>query len=459
MPTLKDLHESLSRKQRPAKLASMSDHAAIGTVDFDYEIASFASSNISLCAEAGSSSYGSSIDNEIALNSIKQRATLHVCNISNTAVCGDETPTTIGKERYRWTPRDFEDGDVSLCHCSKLNFSTAASHSLLSDVPSMPLASLDSDMPDFAPLADKVCDFYVPTSDPSMASHDGSTRLSSRTHQISKGSSNNINANMTRPTRSATKVAEPLDTIPCAPSKARGQTTTLEVDEPEQQHKCCIAVLSAFEEAFLSDEDKQAILEGGCHGLCAAHTALKDEKSPDDETLRASNPKPSPPARGPSDRPARFISSMPSEIMSNGHRGEKSTLPRFSRRRVAAEYKKPRLSLPLVEHPSRKAGGHSGLKLAERKTEESIRCDAPSHLDSANTAYNGHNKLFSTFDNQVHSSAYRPRRRLKRQAKQSDLRHKFESDCQLAKKTGETGKVKEKRSSIGRLLSHLATLF
>lgn len=55
MPTLQDIHDSLSRKNQEASLDHLSNHATMDTDDFTYEIERFASSNISLCAQASSS--------------------------------------------------------------------------------------------------------------------------------------------------------------------------------------------------------------------------------------------------------------------------------------------------------------------------------------------------------------------------------------------------------------------
>lgn len=135
-------------------------------------------------------------------------------------------------------------------------------------------------------------------------------------------------------------------------------------NELSKSHYCCIGVLSAFEEEHLCYEDKQAILEGGCHGLCGlqlttnVNTEGHDKLDEDSESCKSS-----PCVKGPFEKAARFISAMPSAVMPDGRRGPTSTQPRFSRRRCAARYQQPRQPLPLVQHPPRNTMSRPGSPL------------------------------------------------------------------------------------------------
>ncbi|KAH0389980.1 hypothetical protein KCU89_g16095, partial [Aureobasidium melanogenum] len=173
-----------------------------------------------------------------------------------------------------------------------------------------------------------------------------------------------------------------------------------------------------------------------------------------------------------SDRPARFISPMPSDIMPNGRRGEGSTRPRFSRRRVAAEYKRPRSALALVEHPSRKAGRSRGIlhvqpdslvQANRTSSRKAIRYSKPSPL--VNYRFND---LSSGSLDHLFSITHQPKQKLKRQVKHGDLRYKFEDDGQLAEEARLTAQAKqahitvqpkEKSLSSRKLFTRLRALF
>lgn len=120
MPTLEDIHESLSRKIQEASLDHLSDRATMDTDHFDYETASFASSNTSLCAQANSSISGSSDHDKPILHSIKKAANAHVRGISDTAVLGDAALSVTGKAPDPWTSQDSE-------HCNNSRFSSRVS--------------------------------------------------------------------------------------------------------------------------------------------------------------------------------------------------------------------------------------------------------------------------------------------------------------------------------------------
>ncbi|KAK5999412.1 hypothetical protein QM012_005537 [Aureobasidium pullulans] len=198
-------------------------------------------------------------------------------------------------------------------------------------------------------------------------------------------------------------------------------TAATTTDQTVQQYRCWIGVLSAFEAEFLSREDKQAILEGAS---------------------TTESPRSSPPARGPSDRPAWFISPMPSDIMPNGRRGEQSTIPRFSDRRVAAEYKKPRSSLPLVEHPSHRIEGRlASLPLDGHFFEQHVNLfcvpNGASSVKANIMAHSDINKEFASPCDQTLSTACQQRHKLRKQIKHRDLKHMFRMHSLLAKEAGE----------------------
>jgi hypothetical protein len=121
-----------------------------------------------------------------------------------------------------------------------------------------------------------------------------------------------------------------------------------------RSHNCYIGVLSAFGEEHLCKEDKEAIIQGGCHGLCSTRHSIPVNVQYTELVNGTGSAKISPCIKNPHDKSARFVSTMPSNITSNGRRGPTSTQPRFSRRRIAAEYKQPRQALPVAERPVRK---------------------------------------------------------------------------------------------------------
>ena len=135
-------------------------------------------------------------------------------------------------------------------------------------------------------------------------------------------------------------------------------------NELRKSHACCIGVLSAFEEAHLGQEEKKAIIEGGCHGLCSLKITTK-VRSETYEQLDEDkeSPKSLSCVKGPCEKPARFTSAMPSAIMPNGRRGSISTAARFPRRRRAAQYQQPRQPLPLVQRPPHKSDTRSSSGL------------------------------------------------------------------------------------------------
>ncbi|KAH0365972.1 hypothetical protein KCU65_g5700, partial [Aureobasidium melanogenum] len=441
VPTLEDVHDSLSRKEYRASLPSLSDRATMGTVDFEHETASSSFSNISLLAEAGSTVRGSSINDASRLESSKQTTTSHVRNVSNTAVFDDETTILSDKEPHRWT---FEDsGPCTDSALSRQNsdsdFSTTTHlHTSLHTLAGNMIVTHGSGHIDGSPRSsqvDKVSDARL-----IVDKNDYSTRNSSytraSTHQTpTEEALNKKNASKksaTQPTASTSGPPSINNSVPFAPESAGASAQAIKGRQSAEQRRCCIGVLSAFEEEFLSDEDKQAILEGGCHGLCTVQPLYR---------------KSSPPARGPSDRPARFISPMPSDIMSNGRRGEYSTLPRFSRRRVAAEYKRPRSPIGLVEHPSRKASGRSGNPLAQPYSMEQT-----DHTYPRNAIWDSNDELIDLSSLGRNQRLFlmwcRPKRKLKKQSKHDDLRQEFESHDQLAEEVIETVEAKEDDEAV-----------
>jgi hypothetical protein len=138
-------------------------------------------------------------------------------------------------------------------------------------------------------------------------------------------------------------------------SPARTQQSVIHDKPVGKHHSCCVGVLSQFEERFLSEADKHAILEGGCHGLCGLQITASVDNRVIDKGHETASQKSSPCVKGPFDKRARFVSPMPSDIMPNGRRGPDSSQPRFSRRRCAAQYQQPRQPLALAEHPSCRA--------------------------------------------------------------------------------------------------------
>ncbi|KAG9516514.1 hypothetical protein KCV07_g6766, partial [Aureobasidium melanogenum] len=486
MPTLEDVHDSLSRKERRASLSSLSDHATMGTVDFYVGTTSSCLSSISLLTEVGSSVCGSSVSDVSFRHLIKQTPISHMRNISDTAVFGDETTTSSGKQPHPWSVWGSEPQSDSIftyrdnTRCL-LSTSTVTAASL--DAPmshgAMISGSLDITAPDCTLQADKIYDARVPVNRASTTVNNFPTHIKSCTHATihstkTAGDLNKKACNETLPPNAANPSTGSFlmtDTIPWTSQAVGTSAGLIRADQPGQQHECCIGVLSAFEAKFLSDEDKQAILEGGCHGLCSIQVSSVNENSCNEGPWRASSFKPSPPARGPSDRPARFISPMPSDIMPNARRGEGSTLPRLSRRRVAAEYKRPRSALALVEYPSHKAGRSRGILHVQPDSlvqanltcsRNAIRYSKPSPL--VNYRFDD---LSSGSLNNLFSITHQPKRKLKRQVKYGDLRHEFENDGQLAEEARLTVQAneaqitvqaKEKSSSSRKLFRRLCAL-
>lgn len=163
---------------------------------------------------------------------------------------------------------------------------------------------------------------------------------------------------------------------------------------PLKKHEsCCIEILSPFEEDFLSEADKHAILEGGCHGLCGFQVSTSVDDYGVNEGCDTDSEKSSPCPKGPYDKRARFVSPMPSFVMPNGRRGPDSSQPRFSRCHCATQYTQPRKPIKLAEHPSRRAAFHSTAPTAESRppkhvstfpyartshaTDPSFECDDP----------------------------------------------------------------------------------
>ncbi|KAI5242493.1 hypothetical protein E4T43_04756 [Aureobasidium subglaciale] len=137
------------------------------------------------------------------------------------------------------------------------------------------------------------------------------------------------------------------------------------------ESEVCDGVLSAFEEKYLSKEDKMAILLGGCHGLTAEHCCTHTNtnmtyQKPESGGRRHCE------IGGTYDRPARFISSIPTPLGPDNQLGQAHHHPPFSHRRVAAQYKSSRPALPLTELPDHKQRRRSGLPLndpARRKVQ------------------------------------------------------------------------------------------
>ncbi|KEQ91552.1 hypothetical protein AUEXF2481DRAFT_92020 [Aureobasidium subglaciale EXF-2481] len=144
--------------------------------------------------------------------------------------------------------------------------------------------------------------------------------------------------------------------------------STSEIDLYESE--LCVGVLSAFEEKYLCKESKMAILLGACHGLTAEHpcnhtnTNLNYQKP-------ESGGRPHREIEIPHDRPARFTSSLPTSLGPEGQLGQAHENPRFSQRRVAAQYKPSRPALPLAELPirERRSGGLPLNDPARRKVQ------------------------------------------------------------------------------------------
>ncbi|KAH0339538.1 hypothetical protein KCU81_g7196, partial [Aureobasidium melanogenum] len=469
MPTLQDIHDSFSRKEARASLSSLSDRATMGTGDFDYETASSCLENISLLAEAGSSRCGSSINYVSPVRSFKQSNASHVRNVSNTAVSGDETSTSAGKKPHSWASQasGSRTGSALSYQVSSLDLSTTTRNSSFRHTSAgnifMTHGSDHVDTPARPSQADRV-------SDSEAVVERLAWPLSHRKSYVQSNSRASHHQSQTAADLHRGYVNEPMpagpntrstgcnDADPLVPRPADASAQAIGPDRCAKQHECSIGVLSAFEEKFLSYEDKQAILEGGCHGLCVLQTTFLDDNSSANKPSRVSSIKLSPPARGPSDRPARFISPMPSNTMPNGHRGESSTLPRFSHRRVAAEYKRPRSPLALVEHPSRKPARHSGISLAQLCPLEQTDCLSP-----INTVWDSNDEPIypsSLPRNQgLFYAWYRPKQKLKRQSKHDDLRQECESRDQLAKEDGEAVQVKEKGFVIREFSRRLRALF
>ncbi|KAH0394242.1 hypothetical protein KCU89_g11569, partial [Aureobasidium melanogenum] len=275
MPTLEDVHDSLSRKERRASLSSLSDHATMGTVDFYVETTSSCSSSISLLAEVGSSVCGSSVNDVSFRHSIMQTPSSHMRNVSDTAVFGDETTTTSEKEPHPWTVWGSEPHSRSVFTCrdstrSLMNTSTTTATSL--DAPmshgAMISGSLNITAPDCASQADKVYDSRLLIKGSSETVNHLPTHITSCTHATShstktSGYLNKTDLNKTWPTQPAASTSDSpsLDAaISFAFQSGGASPGTVRAGQSAEQHKCCIGVLSAFEAKFLNDEDKQAIL-------------------------------------------------------------------------------------------------------------------------------------------------------------------------------------------------------
>lgn len=93
---------------------------------------------------------------------------------------------------------------------------------------------------------------------------------------------------------------------------ARNQQPVILDKALSKNHSCCIGVLSQFEEKFLDEADKRAILEGGCHGLCGIQVSASAISHVVEEGHETDSQKSSPCVKGPYDKRARFISAMPS---------------------------------------------------------------------------------------------------------------------------------------------------
>ncbi|KAG9665297.1 hypothetical protein KCU64_g14, partial [Aureobasidium melanogenum] len=469
-------YKQLSPVEQESKEGGIHAHSArhratMGTLDFDYEMASTCSSSISLLAGTGSSACDLSVNDVSLPQSNKQTTTSHLRNVSNTAVFGDEISESFGKERNPWIFAYSEPDSSSVFTYfdstrSLLNTSTATAASRV-----MTASSSDITAPDCTSRADKVHDARVPINRPSTTVDYNSTHITSNTHasdhKMKTAEDLNKKAcNVTFPPDAINpSTGSPLmfNTTPCTSQAGGTPTAPSRAKQSGQQHKCCLGVLSAFEAKFLNDEDKQAIIEGGCHGLCAAQATFINNKFSNDEETDAGSPKSSPPARCPSDRPARFVSSMPSDIMPNGRRGEGSTMPRFSRRRVAAEYKRPRSSLALAEHPSRKSGRPRGILLTQpdalRQTDRTFLRNAVQHSKSSISTDDKLNDLSSVSLDHLFSITHQPKQKLKRQVKHDDLRHEFESQGELAKGAHVTVQAREESSLRRKLFRRLRALF
>lgn len=478
MPTLQEVHDSLSRKERRSSLSTLSNRAIMGTVDFDYETASSCLDSISLLARAGSSRCGSSINDVSPNRSVKRLTTSHVRNVSNTAVFGDETSTSTGKEPHLWASQvsGSHTGSALSYQVSSLDLSTTTQNSYFRHTSAgnifMTHGSDPIDAPDRPSQADRVSDSEAVVERLAwpLSHHKSYVQSNSRASHHQSQTAADLHrgyVNQPMPAGPNTRSTGCNDAHLLVPRPADASAQAIGPDRCAKQHECSIGVLSAFEEKFLSDEDKQAILEGGCHGLCVLRPTFLDDNSSTNKPSRVSSIKLSPPARGPSDRPARFISSMPSDIMPNGRRGESSTLPRFSHRRVAAEYKRPRSPLTLVEHPSHKPARHSGISLAQLCPLEQTDCLSP-----GNTVWDSNDEPIGPSSlprNQGLFYAWcRPNQKLKRQGKHDDLRQAYESHDQLtdevveiveAKEDGEAVQGKEKSSSSRKFFGRLRALF
>lgn len=484
MPILQDVRDSLSRKEYRANLSALSDRATMGTVDFDYETASSSFSNTSLLAEAGSSVCGSSVNNVSPVQMTKQTSISHMRNVSDTAVFGDETPTSE-KEPHPWTSEDsgLYTGPALSYQISTLEHSTtthsfSSPHSFAGNI----IGSHDSehiDAPARSSQADKVSDREVLFKCLSSPTNSDETCVQSSNH-VSHDQMQTVADRYERdgklvPADSTTRsrdLSPTSDNNPCAPGVVVAPPRASGAHKLDQHHRCCIGVLSSLEEKYLNDEDKKAILEGGCHGLCTAQATFSGKRSPGRKASRSNSAKSSQPARGLYGRPARYLSPMPSDIMPNGCRGEKSTLPRFSRRRVAAEYKRTRSHLGLVEHPSRPPDRCSALPLAKCQFQKQT------NLSSVRKAIRD-SKPGTVFDprlnppcpshyRQMFSSTHQPKQKLKRQSKHGNLRQIYESQVQLAREISEAVQeqeplesvaTKEKNSSTRKLFRRVRALF
>jgi hypothetical protein len=146
---------------------------------------------------------------------------------------------------------------------------------------------------------------------------------------------------------------------------------------------CCIGVLSAFEERHLGEEDKQAILHGGCHGLCGPQLSTMANGPGADEVDETGSRSSSPCIKGPYQKRARFIPPMPSSMVAPVRCGTTPAQPRFPRGRVAAQYKQPRQPLPLAERPVRRVRFDSAplpTQSETRKANEQPITELPSCL-------------------------------------------------------------------------------
>ncbi|KAG9959663.1 hypothetical protein KCU61_g7217, partial [Aureobasidium melanogenum] len=484
-PTLQDVQDSLSRKERRAGFSSWSDHATMETIECDFGIARSYVSSISLLAEIGSSVGGSSVNGVSFPKPFKQTPISHMRNVSDTAVFGDETSTASAKEPHPWTVWNPDPHSHSMVTYyertrSSMNTSTATVASLdaLMSHGAMTPGSRNVDASGSTSHEGKVCNTEV-SFDPSCSPvYDYKAYVQSSSHashhQVETAADlYNKDVNEPLPPRSVTRSTgiPPRPGISCRnPEAANASPKPVRADQPDQHHRCCIGVLSVFEAEFLSEEDKQAILDGGCHGLCTIQTTfLSNRSAANEEASNAGSLKSSLLARGPCDRPARFISPMPPKIMPNGRRGEKSTLPRFSRRRVAAEYKRPRSPLALVEHPSRRAGRSRGTLLVQPYSLEQVNRTSLRKVirDSKPSTLADHRFSTRSLDH-LFSINHQPKQKLKRQVKQCDLRHEFENDGHLAEEARSTleaneaqiiVQAKEKSLSSRKLFKRLCTVF